>query len=161
VVVAAIFPATNQMLVRATSAVRMFIRRRHALRIAFHQLLLLVNRGGQNLQSPTIKAKALFLANFLRHSSNNPFLQTFLSFENPPHTVSFPNIFYLKYALSKICHIPSNLIPEIRPKRHNIYFIFVISQIHHRETRISTGVQSGKAFLGNFSTPALVQYGTN
>jgi hypothetical protein len=110
---AAIFPATNQMLARATSAVGMFIWRGHALRIAFHQLILPVNRGGQNLQSPTIKAKALFLANFLQHSSNNPFLQLYLSFENPPHTVSFPNIFYLKYALSEIC-TKKKSTPQIR-----------------------------------------------
>jgi hypothetical protein len=129
---AAIFPATNQMLARATSAVGMFIWRGHALRIAFNQLILPVNRGGQNLQSPTIKAKALFLANFLRHSSSNPFLQTFLSFENPPHTVSFPNIFYLKYALSEICYISSNLIPEIRPK---ILYQFFLGNIPNPPSR--------------------------
>jgi hypothetical protein len=31
-----------------------------ALRIAFHQLILPVNRGGQNLQSPTISQGGIF-----------------------------------------------------------------------------------------------------
>jgi hypothetical protein len=51
----AILPATNQMLARATSAVGLFIKRDHALRIAFHQLILPVNRGGQNLQSKPMR----------------------------------------------------------------------------------------------------------
>jgi hypothetical protein len=51
---------SSNTLARATSVMGMFIWRGHAQRIAFHQLILPVNRGGQNLQSPTIKGKALY-----------------------------------------------------------------------------------------------------
>jgi zinc-binding in reverse transcriptase len=79
-------------------------------------MILPIGRGGKNLQSPSIKSKALFIANFLKHSSNNPFIQRFITFMNPPQTNSFPKIPYLKFALSEICYIPSHLIPSIKPK---------------------------------------------
>jgi hypothetical protein len=94
----------------------MFVWRGLTLRVGFQQMILPIKRGGKNLQSPGIKSKALFIASFWKHSSNNLFIQQFMTYMNPPQNYSFPNIFILKFALSEICYIPSYLIASIKPK---------------------------------------------
>jgi hypothetical protein len=81
---AAIYPTTNQLIAKITSIVGMFIWKGHPIRVGIQQIILPVDRGGLNLMNPGKKAKTLFITNFLKHSTNNPFIMQFLSTNNPP-----------------------------------------------------------------------------
>jgi hypothetical protein len=59
---------------------------------------------------PGIKAKILFITNFLKHSTNNPFVMQFLSTNNPSFLHSMPHISYVKFFLFEISYIPNERI---------------------------------------------------
>jgi hypothetical protein len=96
-----IYPTTNQIISKITSVIEMFVWRGHGLRVAFPQLTLPTQQGGLKLFSLGLKSKSLFLANFLKDSSNNSFITQFLNINNPPHIHSMPKIPYIKSALGE------------------------------------------------------------
>jgi hypothetical protein len=65
-----------------------------------------IARGGLNLMSPALKTTALFLSNFLRHSSENPFISQYLNIANPPYAHHMPKVPYVKFALLELSYIP-------------------------------------------------------
>jgi hypothetical protein len=74
------------------------------------EIFKVVDRGGLNLMNPGIKAKTLFITNFLKQSTNNPFIMQFLSTNNPPFLHSMPNISNVKFFLLEISYIPNEQI---------------------------------------------------
>jgi hypothetical protein len=63
-------------------------------------------KGGLNLIAPGLKAESLLIANFLKHSSENPFIAQFITSNNPSNLQSFSNIFFLKQVLLELFYIP-------------------------------------------------------
>jgi zinc-binding in reverse transcriptase len=107
----------------------MFIWRGHPIRVAFPQLILPKEKGGQQLASPSLKTKALFLANFVRHSAQNPFISQFLDLQNPPNVQSFPKIPYLKFAIQELSYLPTNILPNPSPKCFYNHFLSIFNTV--------------------------------
>jgi hypothetical protein len=90
----------------------------HPIRVGIQH----VDRGGLNLMYPGIKAKTLFITNFLKHTiTNNPFIMQFLSTNNNPSFLhSMPTISYVKFFLLEISYILNEQI-TIPKKSTNLY----------------------------------------
>jgi hypothetical protein len=73
------------------------------------------NRGGLALIAPGLKANALFLSNFLKHSAPDPFMSQFMNISNPLHLHSMPQVPYLKNALLELSYIPAEKNPKSNP----------------------------------------------
>jgi hypothetical protein len=105
------------------------------MRVGIQQIILPVDRGGLNLMNPGIKVKTLFIKNFLKHSTNNPFIMQFLPTNNPPFLHSMPNISYVKFFLLEISYIPNEQITN-PIKSTNLYYQYYLSNLPEKAPNV-------------------------
>jgi hypothetical protein len=74
------------------------------------------NRGGLALIAPGLKANALFLTNFLKHSASDPFISQFMNISKPPHLHSMPQIPSLKNVLLELSYDSAEEIQNPTPE---------------------------------------------
>ena len=125
--VSSILPNTNKYIAKIKTQMGIFIWGRYPTRVSIMQLSLPKLRGGQNLQLPCSKCKALYLNRYLKVSSQMKYLNSqLMTLENPPNIAIYPASFPCLRALAaELPYIPQD--DSVRANSRNIN-LFYISQ---------------------------------
>lgn len=93
---------------KLTSIMGSFLWNGMALRVPITQLALPYEKGGLNLQLPSIKSKALLISRHLKEATSIPFYTSFISnTQNPPNLSSLPaNSPCLKQVCQEVSYLP-------------------------------------------------------
>lgn len=94
-------------------------------RIAFETLILPKQRGGLNLHSPPIKAKALLVNRIMHNAPDLPFLWSFVEHNaNPPFVSSIPRRYdHIRTVVRETAFLPDEITRN--PSSSNIYHFYI------------------------------------
>lgn len=123
-------------------------------RIAFESLILPKNRGGLNLHSPSIKAKALILNRSMIMAAELPYLWSFLEFNaNPPNVGGIPRKYeHIRTVIKEAAFLPEAVT---RTASSSVIYHFYLSRLKDPKFLRDNPAKDWKKVFGNLHSKSM------